>query len=140
MTDLSGEALTIARENAERLRADCEILQGDLFAPVSGRTFDLILSNPPYIPAAELNSLQEEVRREPRMALDGGGDGLDYYRRIALEAPQHLRTPGYLILEIGYGEGDAVKTLLRAGGAARVHTEKDFSGIPRMVCGIYAEE
>lgn len=137
LTDLSGEALAIARDNARRLEADCEVLQGDLFQPVSGRRFDLIVSNPPYIPSAECDTLQEEVRWEPRTALDGGDDGLDFYRRIAESAQRHLRSPGYLVLEIGYGEEEPVEAMLKAGGATNVHTEKDFSGIPRMVCGVY---
>ena len=137
LTDLCEDALAIAKENAVRLKADCEILQGDLFTPVSGRKFDLIISNPPYIPSSECDHLQEEVQWEPRTALDGGADGLDFYRRIAEEAPKHLRSPGYLVLEIGYGEAESVEAMLRAGGAMKVHTEKDFSGIPRMVCGAY---
>ena len=137
LTDLCEDALAIAKENSVRLKADCEILQGDLFTPVSGRKFDLIISNPPYIPSSECDHLQEEVQWEPRTALDGGADGLDFYRRIAEEAPKHLRSPGYLVLEIGYGEAESVEAMLRAGGAMKVHTEKDFSGIPRMVCGAY---
>lgn len=140
LTDLSPIAVETAGENAARLRADCEILRGDLFAPVSGRRFDLILSNPPYIPADECGTLQAEVLREPRMALDGGTDGLDFYRRIAAEAGSHLRRPGFLLLEIGYGEAEAVEALLLAGGAERVHTDRDFSGIPRRVCAEYGTE
>ena len=137
MTDLSPEALAVTRENAERLQAACEILSGDLFEAAAGRTFDLILSNPPYIPGAECDALQAEVMREPRMALDGGADGLGFYRRIAAEAPGHLKPGGCLMLEIGYGEREAVETLLRQGGAVSVRTEKDFSGIPRMTASTY---
>ena len=137
MTDLSPKALAVTRENAERLQAACEILSGDLFEAAAGRTFDLILSNPPYIPGAECDALQAEVIREPRMALDGGADGLDFYRRIAAEAPGHLKPGGCLMLEIGYGEREAVETLLKQGGAVSVRTEKDFSGIPRMTVSTY---
>jgi len=75
--------------------------------------------------------------REPRMALDGGADGLGFYRRIAAEAPGHLKPGGCLMLEIGYGERDAVEMLLRQSGAMFVRTEKDFSGIPRMTVATY---
>ncbi len=140
LTDLSPEALKAAEENAAALEAECEILQGDLFAPVAGRRFDLILSNPPYIPSEACDSLQPEVMREPRSALDGGADGLDFYRRIAAEAPLHLFRPGYLVLEIGYGEAEAVADLLLAGGAETIYTEKDFSGITRMIRAAYGKE
>ena len=137
LTDLSGEALSVARENAARLHAECEILRGDLFAPVEGRKFDLILSNPPYIPSRECETLQPEVLREPRTALDGGADGLAFYRRIAAEASRFLNPGGRLMLEIGFGEEEPVTRMLRAGGASRVECEKDFAGIPRMIFADY---
>lgn len=137
LTDRSREALETARENAEILGTECEILEGDLFAPVRERRFDLILSNPPYIPAAECESLQPEVAAEPRAALDGGADGLDFYRRIAKEAPARLLPGGALILEIGAGEGERVRDMLKKHGAVRVETEKDFSGIERMIAAEY---
>ncbi len=140
LTDMSPIALETARENAERLGADCEMLQGDLFETVTGRKFDLVLSNPPYIPAEECGRLQAEVMQEPRMALDGGRDGLDFYRRIAAEAGTYLRRPGFLILEIGYGEAKAVEALLLSGGAGKVQTDRDFSGIPRRIRAEYGTE
>ena len=140
MTDLSPEALALTEENVRRMGVECETLAGDLFEPVQGRRFDLILSNPPYIPAAECDGLQAEVMREPRMALDGGADGLDFYRRIAKKAPAHLKPGGCLMLEIGYGEREAVEKLLTENGAISVRTEADFSGIPRMVFAEYQPE
>ena len=134
LTDFSPDALAVARENARRLGAEVAFLQGDLFAPVEGR-FDVIVSNPPYIPAADCLTLQEEVRQEPLLALDGGADGLDFYRRIAREAPLHLKDGGVLLLEIGWDQGDSVPALLREAGFDNVQAHEDFAGIRRMVEG-----
>ena len=112
-TDISGDALALARENARRLRLDAAFLQGDLFQAVDTRRFGLIVSNPPYIPDGLRGQLQREVEREPALALFGGADGLDFYRRIAAEAPDRLLPGGWLVLETGDGEGDAVAALLR---------------------------
>lgn len=134
LTDYSPDALSVARENARRLGAEVIFCQGDLFAPVEG-TFDVIVSNPPYIPAADCLTLQEEVRQEPLMALDGGADGLDFYRRIAAEAPAHLNKGGVLLLEIGWDQGDSVPALLQEAGFTDVQAHEDFQGIRRMVEG-----
>lgn len=112
-TDISGDALALARENARRLGLDAAFLQGDLFQAVHTRRFGLIVSNPPYIPDGLCGQLQREVEREPALALFGGADGLDFYRRIAAEAPDRLLPGGWLVLETGDGEGDAVAALLR---------------------------
>ena len=112
-TDISGDALALARENARRLGLDAAFLQGDLFQAVHTRRFGLIVSNPPYIPDGLCGQLQREVEREPALALFGGADGLDFYRRIAAEAPDRLLPGGWLVLATGDGEGDAVAALLR---------------------------
>ena len=137
LTDLSEAAAALSEENRRRLGADCEILTGDLFAPVRGRRFDCVLSNPPYIPSADCDTLQAEVMREPRLALDGGADGLDFYRRIAREAPAHLKPGGLVLMETGDGEAEKAAELLREGGAERTEIRKDDAGIPRMVLGRY---
>ena len=131
-TDISEKALAIARENAATLEADIEFLQGDLFSPLQGRRFDIILSNPPYIPNGELDTLQAEVQKEPRAALAGGTDGLDFYREIAQKAPSHLEKRGMLLLEIGETQGDAVRALLspKFDDIKLIH---DLSGRPRVV-------
>jgi len=117
-TDVSADALAVAGENArhhgvaERIR----FLQGDLFSPLAGKEdgFDLIVANPPYIARPELAALQPEVRDwEPLAALDGGPDGLDFYRRLLHEGPTYLRTGGWLVMEIGHGQGTAVLRLAR---------------------------
>lgn len=136
LTDASQGALCVAGDNANRLGAAVDFRCGDLFAPVDG-TFDAIASNPPYIPAADCLTLQEEVRQEPLMALDGGADGLDFYRRIAAEAPRYLKDGGCLLLEIGWDQGDSVPALLRQAGFADVCAHEDFQGIRRIVEGIW---
>ena len=131
--DLSPEALAVTRQNAEALGARITLHQGDLFAAVEGLRFHLIVSNPPYIPTAECAALQQEVLREPAMALDGGGDGLDFYRRIAREAPRHLLPGGAVFLEVGFDQAEAVCALLAAGGFTRTAIHPDLQGIGRMV-------
>ena len=137
LSDLSSAALDTARENAAALGADCTFLSGDLFAPLAGRAFDLILCNPPYIPSRDCDTLQPEVMREPRLALDGGEEGLNFYIRLAEESKMHLKPGGRLLLEIGAGQATAVTALFRRAGAERVRTEQDFSGIPRMIAVEY---
>lgn len=127
LADISSEALEVARENARLLGAQVETAQGDLFAPLAGREFDLIACNPPYIPTGEIEGLQVEVQKEPRLALDGGADGLDFYRTIAKDAPEHLAEGGYLLLEVGIGQAEAVTALV--GGEA----VRDLNGVERVV-------
>lgn len=132
--DLSEGALCVTRLNAERLHARVTLHQGDLFAAVpEGLSFSLIVSNPPYIPARDCLSLQEEVRREPLMALDGGADGLDFYRRIAQEATLHLSPGGTLLLEVGFGQAEAVMALCQGAGLTPVRIHEDYQHIPRIV-------
>ena len=134
LSDLSRDALDVARKNAELLGAEADFRHGDLFRAVGRARFDLIASNPPYIPRRELSALQREVRHEPAMALDGGADGLDFYRRIAEGAPKHLNPGGAIYLEVGLGEADAVLELVRAHlDCADSGAIKDLNGIDRVV-------
>ncbi|ACD94753.1 peptide chain release factor N(5)-glutamine methyltransferase [Trichlorobacter lovleyi] len=134
--DLSPDALSIARRNAERNNAQIEFLLGSFFQPVSERRFDLIVSNPPYITSADLADLQPEVRDfEPRLALDGGTDGLDAYRVLAAEAPRYLEPNGWLLLEIGAGQDKDVATLLADAGFDAIVSVPDNAGIIRVVGG-----
>ena len=130
--DISGDALSLARENARALGAKVRFLQGDLFSPVAGEQFDWIISNPPYIPDALRGQLQAEVEKEPALALFAGADGLDFYRRIAREAPAHLSPRGQLILETGDGEGERVMALL-SRDFENIRLLNDLSGLPRAV-------
>lgn len=131
--DLSAIALQVAMQNAKRNRADIRFLQGDLWQPLSGMTFDLILSNPPYIPTADCELLQEEVQQEPRMALDGGNDGLAFYRRIAENARAHLNEGGMIAVEIGIHQQQDVAALFEMAGLRDVAARQDICGIARMV-------
>lgn len=134
LADCSRDALEVVRENARRLGVDVEIRHGDLFRAVWHQKFDLIASNPPYIPTGDLPLLQREVQREPRLALDGGGDGLDFYRRIAADAPVHLNPGGSVYLEVGAGQADAVRALLTERmECAEAGVINDLNGIPRVV-------
>lgn len=140
--DISEEALLVARENAGRLGLDAAFLCGDLFEPladfVSERTrdklFDIIISNPPYIPSGEIAKLMPEVRdHEPLMALDGMEDGLSFYRRIIEEASSYLRRGGMLFFEIGCEQSEAVSVLLREKGFGMIEVIKDYAGLDRVV-------
>lgn len=136
LSDLSPKALEIARANQRALGLKVDVRQGDLFAAVAGERFDVITANPPYIPSGELEGLQREVRFEPRIALDGGADGLDFYRRIADGASGHLAPGGALFLEVGVGEAPAVLELLKNSlPAAQTGTVKDLNGVERVVYG-----
>ena len=136
--DLSGEALSVAKENAERLglTGRVEWIEGDLFNGVEG-SFDILVSNPPYICSGVIPMLKPEVRvHEPLMALDGGEDGLLFYRRIVEQAGACLVPGGRLYFEIGYDQGEAVAELLKTHGYKEVHVIRDFAGQNRVVCGI----
>ncbi len=140
--DISAEALTLAQENAENINnsASISFLQGDLYGTLTEMvtliTFDIIVSNPPYIPADVIDTLEPEVKKyEPRLALDGGDDGLDIIRRIIDGAPEHLIKGGELFLEIGYDQGPSVSALMREAGFADVEVIPDYAGLDRVVAG-----
>ena len=134
LCDASREALEIAKKNMHALGVKVDIRHGDLFDAVGRAKFDLIASNPPYIPRGELSELQKEVQYEPRLALDGGPDGLDFYRRIASEAGSHLNPGGSVYLEVGIGQAPAVLELLKASlPCLEAGTIKDLNGIERVV-------
>lgn len=135
--DLSPEALKVAERNRERLGAKATLIETDLFDKIEG-TFDVIVSNPPYIKREEIRNLMDEVRlHEPYMALDGHEDGLYFYRKIAKEAPKHLCAGGGLFLEIGWDQGECVSELLREQGFTEIKVVKDLAGLDRVVEGFY---
>lgn len=139
--DVSRAALAVARENAQLQGvSDCITFRwGELLTPLTAELkcapIDLLLSNPPYIPSGELAGLSPEVRDfEPHRALDGGSDGLDFYRRIALEAPAYLRPGGWLVVEIGQGQDALVGKILEATGIfTTFRIAPDLAGIPRVL-------
>ncbi|MCI9377760.1 MAG: peptide chain release factor N(5)-glutamine methyltransferase [Eubacterium sp.] len=133
--DISGQALTVAKENAALNNVPVQFLEGDLFEPVEG-AFDMIVSNPPYIPTCELAGLMPEVRDfEPRSALDGDADGIMFYKRIVEGAGKHLKPGGLLLFEIGYDQAAAVSGLMRQAGYQGIEVIKDLAGLDRVVAG-----
>ena len=133
-SDISEEALAVARKNAKTYGAEIEFRQGDLFDACGTKRFDIIVSNPPYIPTAEIAGLMPEVREyEPHLALDGTEDGLMFYRRIAAECRGHLNPGGKVLLEIGCEQGKDVTDLFRKAGFVNVQVYQDYAGLDRMV-------
>ena len=136
LADISPEALEIARANQKDLGVKVEFRQGDLFDAVGRERFDIIASNPPYIPTGELSGLQRELRFEPRIALNGGADGLDFYRRIAEGAADHLNPGGAIFLEVGIREAQPVLDLVKARlPCAQAGAVRDLNGVERVVFG-----
>jgi release factor glutamine methyltransferase len=133
-TDLSQDALDVARENARLLGAQADFRVGDLWEAIApGEQFDVVVSNPPYVPSAEIDGLSPEVRREPRLALDGGPDGLAVLRRIVSGATRHLRPGGTLVLEMHESHRDALPLLCLEAGLAKAEWRPDLAGLPRLV-------
>lgn len=139
LADISEPALQVARRNLVRhgVSGRCSTVVADALAPLNpalGR-FQLILCNPPYIPEGEIDALDIEVRREPRIALSGGADGLDFYRAVARNAGEQLSPGGALMLEVGLGQAEEVCALLRGAGYVSVQCRQDLTGIERVVIG-----
>ncbi|KAI4448544.1 Release factor glutamine methyltransferase [Eubacterium plexicaudatum ASF492] len=134
-SDISKQALLVAKENGKLHEVDIDWVRSNLFENINGR-FDLIVSNPPYIAQADLLELMPEVRDfEPVGALDGGADGLDFYRQIVVRSKDHLNQDGYLYLEIGYDQGPAVTNMMCAAGYREVTVVKDLARHERVVKG-----
>ena len=133
-TDVSAAAVVIAKKNVERNAfADrIAVRHGDLFAPVAGETFDLIVSNPPYIPTSVIATLSAEVKREPVLALDGGGDGLAFYDRICAEVIAYLTPGGALVVEHGFDQGETVRVRFERAGFTDVTLVHDLAKNPRV--------
>lgn len=132
--DISDDALAVARHNAARLGATVTCMQSDLYASLGAQRFDLIVSNPPYIPTQALSTLQQEVQREPLLALDGGADGLTYMKRIVAELPSRLEPGGSLLLEVGDGQSEQVAALLH-GLFETIKVQRDLHQLARVVIG-----
>lgn len=132
LTDLSGDALALAKENAAALGLKARFLQGDLWSAVEGGKFDFVLSNPPYLTERDMEELMEEVRHEPELALRAGEDGLIFYRRIAERLGEFLTEGGEALLEIGKGQEEDVMRFLREQGF-QAEAHKDLCGINRVI-------
>ena len=140
--DISKDTLLVAKENAKRLCLDATFLCGDLFEPLTGfvsdktcdRLFDIVISNPPYIPSSVIQGLMPEVRDyEPHIALDGMEDGLYFYRKIAEKAPLYMRSSALLFLEVGCEQAQAVSAILQAKGFGKIEVIKDYAGLDRVI-------
>ncbi len=134
--DISQEAVAVAKRNAQNLQiSEVSFVESDLFESVEGR-YDIIVSNPPYISTGEISGLMEEVKaHEPLLALDGGEDGLFFYRKIIEKAPEHLNGGGYLFFEIGYDQAEAVTDEMKKAGYKEISVVKDYAGLDRIVYG-----
>lgn len=136
--DISEKALETAKTNGERagISDRVEFRRGDfLDALREDEQFDVILSNPPYIPSGDIDGLAEEVRREPRIALDGGPDGLKFYRTLGEKAVRFLRPGGLLAAEVGIGQAETVRAFFENGGLTDIEIIPDYGGVDRAVCG-----
>ena len=134
--DVSPGALAVAKENAANIGVAerLQFVRSDLYSALPrDAVFDVIISNPPYIPSADIAGLAADVKREPRLALDGGADGLNFYRRIIAGSTAHLKDGGFMAFEIGINQGSAVADLCRSHGFGVVAVRRDYAGIERMV-------
>ncbi len=136
-SDISKDALNVAKKNSENLGLKINLIHSDLFSNIDDR-FDIIVSNPPYIPTNVIKGLDEKVKDfEPEGALDGGEDGLDFYRIIAKEAVRFLKGESLLIMEIGYDQGESVSGILSENGYKDIKVIKDLNGLDRVVSAVF---
>lgn len=134
--DISNEALAVCEINKEKYKiSNLQFINSDVFENIGGK-YDIIFSNPPYIKTEDMNNLQIEVKQEPTLALDGGKDGLYFYRKIVAESREYLKPNGYLLFEIGYDQGQDVKNLLLDHGFNKIEIIKDLQGHDRVVKAI----
>jgi release factor glutamine methyltransferase len=138
-TDISPDAVTLAWENARRVGVAFSLstITGDLFAPVAAERFELVVSNPPYVPSGDIAELDVDVREfEPRQALDGGADGLDLVRTVVASAPAHLVPGGVLAVEVGFDQAPRARALFEAAGFSDIECRRDYGGHERVVSGV----
>ena len=135
LVEKSKKAFRFLRQNIKLNPCNCTAVMEDVLSFIPVNRCDLIVCNPPYIPTDDIKSLAEEVKREPKMALDGGNDGLDFYRKITARTDRLLKKGGRIIYEIGFDQGQKVKEILEANGFINVEILKDFSGNDRVVFG-----
>lgn len=132
--DISEKALEIAKRNADKLEAKINFVKSDLFDKLDNKKFDIIVSNPPYIRKDEIKKLSEEVQKEPKIALDGGEDGLDFYRIITEQAINYLKTGSFLCFEIGYNQkNDVIKIIEDEQNYKNTYCKKDLYGNNRII-------
>ena len=137
-SDISEQALKVAKRNAKfnGVAENIDFIQSDLFENLDGKKFDIIVSNPPYIKTQEIGMHDATILHEPLIALDGGNDGLDFYKRLASQAKDFLNEKGMLAVEIGFDQGEEVSSLFKQNGFQNIELFKDLAGHDRVVCGI----
>jgi len=132
--DISSKALDVAKKNAKELGAKVKFVKSNLFNKLEKMKFDIIVSNPPYIKKSDINYLSDEVKKEPELALDGGYDGLDFYRKITEQAIDFLKLGSYLCFEIGYDQKDEVIDIINSQGHySKTYSKKDLGGNDRVI-------
>lgn len=132
--DISEKAIEVANKNANKLNADVKFIKSDLFERLKKEKFDIIVSNPPYIKKEEIKKLSKEVQKEPELALDGGIDGLDFYRKITSQAMEYLKTESFLCFEIGYNQkNDVIKIIEKQQNYKNIYCKKDLYGYDRVI-------
>lgn len=132
--DISEKAIEVANKNANKLNADVKFIKSDLFEKLKKEKFDIIVSNPPYIKKEEIKKLSKEVQKEPELALDGGIDGLDFYRKITSQAIEYLKTESFLCFEIGYNQkNDVIKIIEKQQNYKNIYCKKDLYGYDRVI-------
>ena len=132
--DISEKAIEVANKNANKLNADVKFIKSDLFEKLNKEKFDIIVSNPPYIKKEEIKKLSKEVQKEPEIALDGGIDGLDFYRKIRRQAIGYLKTESFLCFEIGYNQkNDVMKIIEEQQNYKNIYCKKDLYGYDRVI-------
>lgn len=134
-SDISDKALEIAKYNSKKNSANVKFILSNLFENINDIDFDIIVSNPPYITKEEMQQLEMQVKKEPEIALYGGIDGLDFYKRITKEAVEHLKIGGYLLFEIGYKQKEAVMEILEQNKFKNIRCVKDFNNLDRVIIG-----
>ena len=133
-TDISDKALRVAMKNADLNAVKVNFLQCDLFSGMRAHSYELIVSNPPYISRQEIADLQPEIRYEPEIALDGGSDGLDFYRRIVEDSTLYLKTEGYLIMEMGFGQKEGIRDIFQKNKNLEIMgIIQDYNNIDRII-------
>lgn len=134
LVDISEKALNVAKRNASDNNVDVNFILSDLFFNIEDKDFDIIVSNPPYIETSEIEKLNIDVKNEPILALDGGEDGLDFYKKISQQAYSYLKDTGSICFEIGYNQADKVSEILKKLNYKNIIVYKDYGGNNRVVC------